>query len=444
MPKKDFLSQKEDINHLTGRVRSAREVDVKSINIRTNVIERTVRGERRLALQTYYKCPYKGRDVKKQKLLKLKPTERNRSKAGQLIQGFEQTIIESLMRGGHDYVPFSGFAKECLDESISKLAANTRRHYVASLKHHLFPYFMHMDIRDIKAAHMDELWDIMEKAGYSWSTCDKARCTWHHIMREAERLEIIDRRPKLFPKRKPIPETEYYTHDHVKKIFETCKEYYPSWQCFYFMALQSGMRLGELLGLRWQDVLINNRTIQVTHNYDSRHKILGPTKSKRKRTVPIGDALLELLLRFRDKDPSMFHGEVGQGKRSELYPGEEYVFAKYKRRGGNYKRYEILDWTKLTDNCVYRCMNNICKLGKVPYLGMHVFRHTCASLMAQSGLATLHDIQALLGHKSIVTTQRYVHLLPASPELINQVSWAEPLEETADPRAKVVKKKRTL
>jgi integrase/recombinase XerC len=136
----------------------------------------------------------------------------------------------------------------------------------------------------------------------------------------------------------------------------------------------SGIRVGELTQLNCDDVDWELGII----------KVLG--KGRKERIVPIGSKAIEAI-----KDPLRRRGlSSGSDRESPLFVNT---------RGG-----------RLTDRSVRRIVEKYgkkCGLGKT--IGPHTLRHTFATHLLDSG-ADLRDIQELLGHVSLSTTQKYTHV----------------------------------
>jgi integrase len=139
------------------------------------------------------------------------------------------------------------------------------------------------------------------------------------------------------------------------------------------VALHTGMRVGEVLRLQWQDVDFKTGRIQVVSRTGR------PTKTRESRSIPMNRSLTEVLRRHprRLGTPYLFHNSNGE-------PFEEvnYSFDKVRRR---------LD---------------------IPHFRFHDLRHTFASSLVMAGV-DLRTVAELLGHKDISMTMRYAHLAPA-------------------------------
>lgn len=136
----------------------------------------------------------------------------------------------------------------------------------------------------------------------------------------------------------------------------------------------SGMRLGELLNLRWENVSLSKNTITVGD-----HRFV--TKGKKQRTIPMCEKLSKCIKqRAQSKGQSV-----------------EYVF------GVSAKR-------TLTKDYVSKTFKEICRAAGIDErIKFHSLRHSFASYLAQQGVSPYH-IKELLGHASVTTTEIYSHL----------------------------------
>lgn len=153
---------------------------------------------------------------------------------------------------------------------------------------------------------------------------------------------------------------------------------------FYLMALNTGMRMGEILGLKWDCVDLAGRRLVIRRSYCPNTKQLRETtKSRKIRHLGINSSLLpelERLWQSRLSDDSyVFHTPSGKVLNSKNFKRDYYS--------------KDLEETNL------------------PWIKIHELRHTFASHFAMRG-GNLYDLQKLLGHGSIRTTERYSHLMP--------------------------------
>lgn len=149
------------------------------------------------------------------------------------------------------------------------------------------------------------------------------------------------------------------------------------WRAMIVLGLKGGLRQGELLALRWEDVdLVVGRML--VRRAVARGKI-GTPKSGRSREVAIGKNAVAALRQHRH-----LHGEL--------------IFSRS-------------DGALLTKGECKWPLWRACKRAGIRRIGWHVLRHTFASHLVMRG-APLKAVQELLGHATIEMTMRYAHLSP--------------------------------
>ena len=168
--------------------------------------------------------------------------------------------------------------------------------------------------------------------------------------------------------------TRYLSDGERESLLIACKE--SGWPRLYLvvlMALTTGARRSELLGLRWRDVDFERALAHV-----------GQTKNGDPRMLPLVPAVLDCLQSFAGAASTLVFP-------SKRMPDQAYDFE------GRWQ--EAL------------------KAAKVRNFRFHDLRHSCASMLAQNG-ATLLEIGDLLGHRQLQVTKRYSHLATKHKSLL--------------------------
>jgi integrase len=172
----------------------------------------------------------------------------------------------------------------------------------------------------------------------------------------------------------PEPPFRFLTFDEARALLAAVDA---EWRPMVLVALRTGLRIGELLALRWEDVDLSKGLLVVRRNV-YRGK-LGTPKGGRAREVAMSPEAVAALRPL----PSRFaKGYVFGAGAAPLTAGET-------------------KWP------LWRAGTNA-KLGR---LGWHVLRHTFASHLVMRGVS-LKAVQELLGHRDIKMTLRYAHLAP--------------------------------
>lgn len=207
--------------------------------------------------------------------------------------------------------------------------------------------------------------DYIDKRSESVSpgTIAKEISTLKHCLRLAVEWSLLNENAAAGARLPKLPEgrTRYLTPGELKAALESAPEWLRAPMAF---AACTGVRRGELLGLRWMDVDVPHRRIY-----------LRETKNGALRVLPLSDAAVMVLQ------------SLPTGSSSDL------VFAG-------------LDPAKVT---VYT-RRIFARLG-ITDASFHTLRHTAASWLVQQGV-DLYAVGQLLGHKTPRMTQRYAHLSP--------------------------------
>jgi integrase len=163
--------------------------------------------------------------------------------------------------------------------------------------------------------------------------------------------------------------------------------------------LMTGMRIGEVLGLRWTDLDGSTLRIQraVSRGHGRRH-ILGPTKTSQNRAVPIGDRAMRTLQRHR---VTLAKWKLLMGER---YQDQGLIFAT--ATGG------IIQ----AENLPHRAFRQLLSGAGLPAIRLYDLRHSHATLLMADGVHP-KVVQERLGHSSIqLTMDTYSHVVPGMQE----------------------------
>ena len=169
--------------------------------------------------------------------------------------------------------------------------------------------------------------------------------------------------------------TRFFTRDQADTLLLELRERSPQLSQMTEVSLFSGLRWGEVAGLLWSDVSIDQKTIFVRD-----------PKNKHSRTVPMPERLQK-----------MFHSIYKEDVPGYIFPSKKGGKSKWVSR--TIKR--VLDDLKMNDGITDSRQK----------LSYHSARHSFCSWLAMEGVP-LHTIGALAGHRNLRATQRYSHLLP--------------------------------
>ena len=248
------------------------------------------------------------------------------------------------------------------------------------LRNQIFPRFGKTRANEIKP-HQIEFWlGDMAKQKLSPKTANDAFSLFRKILHDSVRWGLIAFNPASGVKKLKRPAVDYNFWEQVEanSFLDYVKTEDPIKYPVFVMALNTGLRKGELAALKWDCVDLNNKLIRVKRSFCSKLKTYNEyTKNKKIRSVPINDVLVELLIGLKQN-------KIGD---------DDFVLPR-------------IDYEHL-----HRTIKVMAENAGIRKIRFHDLRHTCASHLVINGVR-LEKVQAVLGHSSINMTQRYVHLSP--------------------------------
>ena len=177
---------------------------------------------------------------------------------------------------------------------------NTRRNYHERFEKNISPVIGRMKLCNLKPLNCQQVLNEMEK-DYAGSTIYQALLTMYTSLESAVENDLLVKNPvnKSVKLPKPIEKkTRVLTRDEQARFLDAAKGTPYQYQ-FEFM-LQTGLRTGEMIGLTWDNVNFEKRTIQIDRTMEFRYSVgewmIGPPKSKYGyRTIPMTERVYDIL-----------------------------------------------------------------------------------------------------------------------------------------------------
>src|ERR687897_185733 len=291
---------------------------------------------------------------------------------------------------------------EYLDRWLSDAVRGTVRESTYSrdkylVTNHVKPSIGRVKLNNVNALHLQSLYRERLDSGLSGSTVQKIHHVLHKALTQAMRWDLIPRSPADSVKAPtPTPkEMHPLSALEARQLLEAARG--DRLEALYVLAVHTGMRRGELLGLRWGDVDVENATVRVrrTLTRNGTGHVLGEPKTKKsRRTVRITPRAVEALNGHRAKQSEEM---LTSGS---LHQEQGLVFA---GTGGG---------LITPSNPRQRSFKPLLEHPGLPRLTFNDLRHTCASLLFQKNVHPKF-VQELLGHASVsITLDTYSHMLP--------------------------------
>ena len=301
--------------------------------------------------------------TRKKKKAKFRTLEGARQELAAKLRGVAQTEILGFRPPGED--TFEEIAKRFLAYQRARLAPRSYEREDWVVNHQLKPFFR----RKVAAIRRTDVQRYVteRRPDVSAGTVSKELVVLKHLLRLAVEWEVMPFNPAQGVKGPKIPpgRVRYLQPTELRDLLDVC----PEWlRPIAALAACTGMRRGEILGLRWLDVDMVN------------HRIMLPlTKNGEGRIVYLNQSALAAL------------GSLPVDERTKM---TDRLFA------------------AVTPNQASVAFQRACQKLGIQDFRFHDLRHTAASWMRMAG-ADIHTVAQILGHKDLRMAIRYQHLSPA-------------------------------
>lgn len=276
----------------------------------------------------------------------------------------------------------------------TNIRPNTIRNYKERYVQNIKAYIGQMLLQDVKPLHCQNVLNQMA-TNYRNTTIEQTRITMYGMFESALENELINRNPVTKAVKctagKASKPTRVLTVEEQMLFLDTVKN--ASCYNHYAFVLQTGLRTGELIGLKWSDINFQKNIMHIQRSVEFRHSVgewrVGEPKSKSGyRDIPLTQEAVAILVNQKEriKNMNMISMEFA-----------EYVF--------------LCEKGTLLKNSAYDSrLFYYCDKAGIERFSMHTLRHTFATRCIEAGMRP-KTLQMILGHSNIgITMNLYVHV----------------------------------
>ena len=333
-----------------------------------------------------YVLDYYDHQGKRQRVTTPKGT--TKKAAEKLMREIQDQIAKGVYMPAQEIPTFSDVAKEWLGHKQMNIRPSTWAVYEGHTRNH-FDEFLHLRVDRITTKMIEQFINKRQKQGMNISTLRKILVSLGQILSLATKRGYCVRNPILEADR---PRSQGTEDDHEDKMTILTPEQISAFldkvkgqknKTLFRLAIFSGARQGELLGMKWDDILWKDNQIFIRRTFNNGGFFATKTKTSRRR-IDIGPSTMRVLKEWKLACPK---GELNL------------VFPTSKGTPINH------------NNLVNRYFRPALEAAGIDLIRFHDLRHTYASLLIDQG-ENIKYVQTQMGHANpMVTLNIYAHLL---------------------------------
>ena len=299
-------------------------------------------------------------------------------------------------------MPFSSYLVQWMEIARSTLKPNTAAGYASMIQNPIAPYFQQRGITlgglqavDIQMFYTDQLKRV------SANTVIHYHAIIHRALKYAVKTDLIDVNPadKVERPRKDRFTASFYDGNEVNRLFQAARG--TPLELPVMLAAFYGLRRSEVVGLKWDAIDFENKTIAIRHTVTAcaekgrRIEVAADTTktASSRRTLPLVPAFQTKLAALKE-----------QQEKNRILCGRSYCT--------DYLGYVLVDamGNRLKLSYISTAFPALLKRNGLRPIRFHDLRHSCASLLLKNGVP-MKQIQEWLGHSDFSTTANiYAHL----------------------------------
>ncbi|HLH42687.1 MAG TPA: tyrosine-type recombinase/integrase [Bryobacteraceae bacterium] len=360
-----------------------------------------------------------GRRIRKRKRLKLAPAIMPEREVQKIAAESLRPMNQGLVTVG-SATKFEDYVENVYRPTVLPLLSKTTQdRYANVIKVHLMPTFGQLCLRDLTPLAVQRYFSGMAQSPLSYESRDKIRDVLSSALGSAVQYGLLVRNPvqglKVPPPKKGRRSKPYITPDQFHALLANLQEPYAS---MIFVAVCTGFRVSELVGLRWRNVHVESSSITIDERC-CRGDWSAPKSDASNATVAVNRAVIERILRLKSLVVTMRAGRAIRRVAAVKSDRPEDLVFQSPLKGGPMQ----------DSNVLVRHLKPAAKKQGIGWVNWQVLRRSFATWLKIAG-ADVKDAQALMRHSRASTTlDIYQQFVPESQRRVveNLGRLAEPV-----------------
>lgn len=278
-----------------------------------------------------------------------------------------------------------------------KVRASTYRRYGDYIRIHLIPVLGRHRLTKLTPQQVEAFYRVKLDEGLSATTVHNIHGMLHHALDRAVRQNLVQRNVTdlVDAPARESPEQQTMSEEQANRFLAAAEG--DRFYALYVLALMTGMRQGELLGLRWSDLNLEGGYLQVRmavqETYGKKFILADPKTPHSKRRISLTPEAIQALRdhRMRQAEERRLLGEAWDTRLDLVFPN-------------------AIGGLMIPHNLSKRGFKPILEKAGLPDFKFHCLRHTAATMLLNRGVF-VKVVSKILGHSDITTTLRiYAHV----------------------------------
>ena len=355
-------------------------------------------------------CGYDATGKQIRRTMTYKPDPNMTEKQVQKELQRQTVLFEERCRNGEvssdGRLKLADFVPTYLSSAKQRLSPLVYERYSRMLDICIIPMLGHMKLKDIRPLHIQRFVDeLVSRETHFDGTEGRLSASSVHryytmvcsLLHSAYRLGLIGQNPadrdRITLPKVEEEQTEIFSEEELSAMLSALEAEPLQYQLLIHLALSTGCRRGELMGMKWSDIDFSTGILTVSR---SNYKLTGDkevrsksTKTGKSRRIMLPSYCLSMLKRYRAEQTGL------QLRLGDAWHGDNWIFIQ-------------ADGKAMYPTTPTLWFSKFLKRNNLAHKKFHALRHTSATLLLSNG-TNIKNVAARLGHAQLKTTNRYVH-----------------------------------